>query len=458
MPPFDVPEGDLFGVHNLPYGVFSLTGDGGAGDRGDGTGDDGPDGTGPGGRPPGVRSTGVRTPGARSTGAQSLEVRSPGVRSVGVRFGDHVLDAGAAARALGSPYDSLLDRPTLGPLLAAGRTAWSDVRRALTAWLTVPAHREVVAPLLYPLSSVRLHLPFEVADYVDFYSSENHARTVGRIFRPDAPDSLPPNWKHLPIGYHGRAGTVVVSDTDVVRPCGQRKSPADPAPVFGPTTRLDIEAEVGFVVGVPSPLGHPVPQSAFRDHVFGLCLLNDWSARDIQSWEYVPLGPFLGKSFATSVSAWITPLDALEDARTAPPERTHPPLPYLDDRDEEPAGYDLRLSVAVNGHVVSEPPFATMYWTAAQQLAHLTVNGASLRTGDLYASGTVSGPGERERGSLLELTWNGRDPLPLPDGERTFLEDGDVVTLTGWAPGPDGLRVGLGDVTGTVVHRAAQGR
>ncbi|MFF1304975.1 fumarylacetoacetase [Streptomyces sp. NPDC058307] len=401
--PFDVPEGDPFGPHNLPYGVFSPAG--------------------------------------------SAD------RTVGVRLGDHVLDAGAAAAALGSPYVSLLARPSLGALLAAGRTAWSDVRRALTAWVTVPAHQEAIAAFFHPLSSVDLHLPFEVADYVDFYASENHARNVGRIFRPDAADSLTPNWKHLPIGYHGRAGTVVVSGTDVVRPSGQRKAPADEAPVFGPSVRLDIEAEVGFVVGTPSELGRPVGLGDFREHVFGLCLLNDWSARDVQAWEYVPLGPFLGKSFATSVSAWITPLDALEEARVAPPERTHELLPYLDDTasDVEPGGYDLRISVAINGHVVSEPPFSTMYWTAAQQLAHMTVNGASLRTGDLYGSGTVSGPSADQRGSLLELTWNGQDALELPDGKRTFLEDGDVVTLSAWAPGPGGVRVGLGDVVGRVV-------
>ncbi|GHA55057.1 fumarylacetoacetase [Streptomyces tauricus] len=420
MPPFDVPEGDPFGPHNLPYGVFSLNGS--------------PDGS--------------------SGGTSGGSAR----RSVGVRLGDHVLDAGAAAVELGSPYAALLARPTLNPLLAAGRTAWSDVRRALTAWVTVPAHRETVAPLIHPLSEVTLHLPFEVADYVDFYASENHARNVGQIFRPDAEDSLTPNWKHLPIGYHGRSGTVVVSGTDVVRPAGQRKAPADPAPVFGPSVRLDIEAEVGFVVGTPSPMGTPVPLGDFRDHVFGLCLLNDWSARDLQAWEYVPLGPFLGKSFATSVSAWITPLDALEDARVAPPARTHPLLPYLDDTSEDasedPGGYDLRISVAVNGHVVSEPPFSTMYWTAAQQLAHMTVNGASLRTGDLYGSGTVSGAADGERGSLLELTWNGRDAIELPTGKRTFLEDGDVVTLTAWAPGPHGTRVGLGEVTGRITPSA----
>ncbi len=424
MPPFDVPEGDPFGPHNLPYGVFSLNSS--------------PDGSSGG------------TSGSSSGGSAR--------RSVGVRLGDHVLDAGATAVELGSPYAALLARPTLNPLLAAGRTAWSDVRRALTAWVTVPAHRETVAPLIHPLSEVTLHLPFEVADYVDFYASENHARNVGQIFRPDAEDSLTPNWKHLPIGYHGRSGTVVVSGTDVVRPAGQRKAPADPAPVFGPSVRLDIEAEVGFVVGTPSPMGTPVPLGDFRDHVFGLCLLNDWSARDLQAWEYVPLGPFLGKSFATSVSAWITPLDALEDARVAPPARTHPLLPYLDDTSEDasedPGGYDLRISVAVNGHVVSEPPFSTMYWTAAQQLAHMTVNGASLRTGDLYGSGTVSGAADGERGSLLELTWNGRDAIELPTGKRTFLEDGDVVTLTAWAPGPHGTRVGLGEVTGRVVPTA----
>ncbi|MFJ8112577.1 fumarylacetoacetase [Streptomyces sp. NPDC096132] len=401
MPPFDFPEGDPFGPHNLPYGVFSLSG--------------------------------------------SAE------RTVGVRLGDHVLDAGAAARALGSPHAPLLARPTLNPLLAAGPTTWSEVRRTLTEGVTGPAHRAALEPLFHPLSAVTLHLPFEVADYVDFYASENHARNVGQIFRPDAADSLTPNWKHLPIGYHGRSGTVVVSGTDVVRPSGQRKGPADPAPVFGPSVRLDIEAEVGFVVGVPSVMGEPVDAGAFRDHVFGLCLLNDWSARDLQAWEYVPLGPFLGKSFATSVSAWITPLEALEEARVAPPRRTHPLLPYLDDADREPAGYDLRISIAINGHVVSEPPFSTMYWTAAQQLAHMTVNGASLRTGDLYGSGTVSGPAEQQRGSLLELTWNGRDALELPEGKRTFLEDGDEVTLSAWAPGPGGLRVGLGEVSGRIV-------
>ncbi|MDN3295549.1 fumarylacetoacetase [Streptomyces ficellus] len=404
--PLDLAEGDPFGPHNLPYGVFT-------------TADE------------------------------------PGRRRLGVRIGDHVLDAGAAAHALGSPYATLLAQPSLNALLAAGRTAWRDVRRALTAWVTVPAHRPDIEPLLHPLSDVTLHLPYEVADYVDFYASEHHATNVGKIFRPDG-EPLTPNWKHLPIGYHGRSGTVVVSGTEVTRPAGQRKTPADAAPLFGPSLKLDIEAEVGFLVGAPSELGRPVPLASFRDHVFGLTLLNDWSARDIQAWEYVPLGPFLGKSFATSVSAWVTPLEALDAARVAPPARDLPLLPYLDDGDdEEPGGFDLHITVRINGEVVSEPPFASMYWTAAQQLAHMTVNGASLRTGDLFGSGTVSGPEVHQRGSLLELTWNGQEPLELSTGKRTFLEDGDEVTLTAWAPGPDGTKVALGEVTGRIAPARA---
>ncbi|MGP3985697.1 fumarylacetoacetase [Streptomyces sp. 3N207] len=375
----------------------------------------------------------------------------PGHRRLGVRFGDDVLDLGSAAATFGSAHADVLRAPSLNPLLAAGRPVWQEVRSQLHGWLTDDAHRETTARHLLPLSGVQLHLPFEVADYVDFYASEHHATNVGRIFRPDG-DALTPNWKHLPIGYHGRAGTVVVSGTPVVRPQGQRKPPKEPLPVFGPSQRLDIEAEVGFVVGTPSELGRPVGLAGFRDHVFGVTLLNDWSARDLQAWEYVPLGPFLGKSFATSVSPWVTPLEALDAARVAPPQRDFPLLPYLDDSAEgiEPGGFDLRITVELNGHVIAEPPFAAMYWTAAQQLAHLTVNGASLRTGDLYASGTVSGPEHRQRGSLLELTWGGREPLALPEGERAFLADGDEVTLTAWAPGPGGGRVGLGEVRGRV--------
>ncbi|MGY1682552.1 fumarylacetoacetase [Geodermatophilus sp. SYSU D01176] len=301
---------------------------------------------------------------------------------------------------------------------------------------------------MVPRSEVTLHLPVEVADYVDFYSSRHHAENLGRMFRPDS-EPLTPNWKHLPIGYHGRAGTVQVSGTPVVRPSGQRKAPTDDAPTFGPSQRLDIEAEVGFVVGVGSDLGTRVPLAAFPEHVFGVCLVNDWSARDLQAWEYVPLGPFLGKSFLTSVSPWVVPLAALEAARVAP-ERDVPLLPYLDDTGQ-PWGLDLALEVRLNGELVSCPPFGLMYWTPAQQLAHMTVNGASLRTGDLFASGTVSGPAKDQRGSFIELSWGGQEPLTLPDGStRTFLEDGDVVTITATAPGAHGGRIVLGEVTGRI--------
>ncbi|MGY1821012.1 fumarylacetoacetase [Geodermatophilus sp. SYSU D00079] len=388
----DLPPGTGFGVHALPYGVFSTPG------------------------------TAPRT---------------------GVAIGEHVLDLAAATGDDGHATGSL------NAFMARGPRAWADLRAQLTDWFTAAAHRARVEPHLVPRSEVTLHLPVEVADYVDFYSSRHHAENLGRMFRPDSPP-LTPNWQHLPIGYHGRAGTVAVSGTPVVRPNGQRKAPTDAAPTFGPSQRLDIEAEVGFVVGTPSDLGRPVPLTAVADHVFGVCLVNDWSARDLQAWEYVPLGPFLGKSFLTSVSPWVVPLAALEAARVAAPARDVPLLPYLDDSGC-PWGLDLTLEVRLNGQLVSCPPFDLMYWTPAQQLAHMTVNGASLRTGDLYASGTVSGPDPDQRGSFIELSWGGTEPLTLADGTtRTFLEDGDEVTITATAPGPDGTRIGFGEVSGRI--------
>jgi len=366
-------------------------------------------------------------------------------RRVVTRVGDRVLDLTAAFA--GQEDGGLFEAGTLDGLLAAGSAVWDRTRARLVSWLSDPGQRARIEPLLLPADTVGLRLPFTVADYVDFYASEQHATNVGRIFRPDSAP-LTPNWRHLPIGYHGRAGTVVVSGTDVTRPRGQYL--AGDAIEFGPSRRLDIEAEVGFVVGTPSPPGQPVPAGAFRDHVFGVCLVNDWSARDIQAWEYVPLGPFLGKSFATSVSAWITPLAALESAWVIPPEQSPRPPDYLREPRER-GGLDLALEVRINGQLVSRPPYAQMYWTPAQMLAHLTVNGARLRSGDLYASGTVSGPGRDERGSLLELTWAGAEPLRLADGTtRAFLQDGDTVTITATAPGPHG-RLGLGEVTGRVV-------
>src|SRR6185436_1475894 len=296
----------------------------------------------------------------------------------------------------------------------------------------------------HPVRDVRMHIPFAVADYVDFYSSLEHATNLGRLFRPDS-DPLLPNWRHLPVGYHGRAGTVVVSGTPIVRPCGQSRSPGDEAPRFGPSRRLDIELELGFVVGVGSTLAEPVPASAFRDHVFGVVLVNDWSARDIQAWEYQPLGPFLGKSFATSIGAWVTPLALLEDRFVPAPVQDPEPLPYL--RTEGDWALDVELEVEVGGTVVSRTNTRGLYWTMPQQLAHATVNGASVTTGDLFASGTISGPEQGSEGSLIELTRNGEHPIGLADGStRTFLEDDDEVVLRGRAGA-----IELAEVRGTIL-------
>ena len=362
----------------------------------------------------------------------------------GVRIGDSVLDLSRVS----VPHGADFAHPSLNAFMARGPAAWAAVRERVTHLLSEPSFRDSVQAHLLPLGEVTLALPWEVADYVDFYSSEHHARNVGAIFRPDSPD-LPPSWKHLPIGYHGRAGTVVVSGTPVVRPCGQRKPAGADRPDYGPSQRLDIEAEVGFVVGVPSEQGSRVAADGFAAHVFGVVLLNDWSARDIQAWEYVPLGPFLGKSFATSVSAWVTPLAALAAARVTPPLQDPTPLPYLADPD--PWSLALAIEVELGGEIVSRPPFASTYWTPGQQLAHLTVNGASLRTGDLFASGTVSGPTREERGSFLELSWGGREPFTLPSGRvATFLEDGDTVVLRATAAALDGSRLTLAEVAGTI--------
>jgi fumarylacetoacetase len=393
-----IPEGSLFGLDNLPYGVFSV-----------------------GGEP------------AR----------------VGVRVGDSVIDLAAA---LG---DAVFAEPSLNPFMATGPANWATARARITELIaggSLPdgsvSGGSVLGGSVRPLDDVELRLPFEVADYVDFYTSQAHASNVGRLFRPDSPDPLPPNWKHLPVGYHGRAGTVVVSGTDIVRPCGQRKDPGDPSPVFGPSIRLDIEAELGFVVGVGSPLGEPVATADFAERVFGVVLVNDWSARDLQAWEYVPLGPHLGKSFATSVSAWVTPLAALAAARVPLPGQHPPVLAYL--REAQDWGLDIDLAIEWNGGVVSRPPYASMYWSPAQMLAHLTVNGASTRTGDLFASGTISGDAKEQRGAFLELTWGGAEPITVDGQARSFLVDGDAVTITATAPGPAGGRIALGEVAGVV--------
>jgi fumarylacetoacetase len=359
-----------------------------------------------------------------------------GPRRGGWRIGDAVLDLTAAG--LGDVFAA----PDLNGFFALGRPAWENVIA------TVGEHVEAGGGPRLPLVEVELHLPFAVADYVDFYSSLEHATNLGRLFRPDA-EPLLPNWRHLPVGYHGRAGTVVVSGTPVVRPCGQSRPPDAERPEYGPSRRLDFELELGFVVGVPSRLGEPVSIDAFADHVFGVVLVNDWSARDIQAWEYQPLGPFLGKSFATSVSAWVTPLQLLAGQRVEPPPHDPPPLPYLDGGRDW--ALDLELEIELDSTVISRTNARDLYWTMPQQLAHATSNGASVRTGDLMASGTISGSGRGTEGSLIELTRNGAEPLTLANGStRAFLEDGDEVVLRGRAGA-----VELGEVRGRVLPTAA---
>jgi fumarylacetoacetase len=379
-------DASLFGLDNLPYGVFSPAG---------------------------------------------------GAPRVGVRHGDSVVDLSALLD------DPVFATPSLNAFMAQGRARWTQVREQLTGLLAA----DVPDAAVHAVGDVQLHLPFEVADYVDFYASEHHASNLGRLFRPDS-EPLMPNWKHLPVGYHGRAGTVIVSGTDVVRPCGQRKAPDEATPTYGPSRRLDIEAELGFVVGVGSEPGDRIGVDEFADRVFGAVLVNDWSARDLQAWEYVPLGPHLGKSFATSISPWVVPLAALEAARVPLPGQDPQPLPYL--RASEDWGLDIDLVVEWNGEEVSRPPYREMYWSPAQMLAHMTVNGASARTGDLFASGTISGPEKHQRGAFIELTWGGREPVTVKGEERTFLQDGDRVSISATAPGTGGGRIGFGEVTGTI--------
>jgi fumarylacetoacetase len=357
-----------------------------------------------------------------------------------VRLHDEAIELAALAGDLGVDA-ALADAPNLDRLLAAPPSSWADLREALRARLAEDVPRNARIPLAGAIAC----LPFSVADYVDFYSSLEHATNLGRMFRPGA-EPLLPNWRHVPIGYHGRSSTVVVSGTPVRRPAGQLPRPD--GPVFAPTERLDIELELGFVTGGPptSP-GEPLPIERAADRIFGFVLVNDWSARDIQRWEYVPLGPFLGKSFATSISAWVVPREALEPSRVAGPEQQPPPLPYL--RHAEPWGLDIALEVELNGETISRTNAAGLYWSVVQQLAHAASNGAVVRPGDLYASGTISGPVSGSEGSLIELTRNGERPLAVAGAERTFLLDGDRVVLRGRAGD-----VALGEVAGEITPAA----
>jgi fumarylacetoacetase len=404
-----VPEGSDFPIQNLPYGVVSTRD-----------------------RPP----------------------------RVGVAVGEHVLDLAETIREglleIGGLPPGVFEAPSLNPLLALGPEVWRPLRARLAELLSEesPAADLLGERALVPMSTATLHLPIEVGDYVDFYSSLEHATNLGKMLRPDA-EPLLPNWRHLPVGYHGRSATVVVSGTPIRRPSGQAIAEGPP-PTWGPSTMLDFELEVGFVTGPGNRLGEPIPIDRAADHLFGLVLVNDWSARDLQRWEYQPLGPFLGKSFATSISPWVVTLDALAPFRVAPPQQDPGPLPYL--RTDEPWGLDVSLEVGLGSASTEEPAVISrtsmrhLYWTIAQQLAHATSNGAVVRPGDLFASGTISGRSPGSLGSLIELTWRGERPLELPDGSsRTFLEDGDTVVLRGRAEAPGRPGIGFGEVRGEIL-------
>jgi fumarylacetoacetase len=384
---------------------------------------------------------------------------------IGVAIGHEVLDLSVLADSGLLTGDNLgsgdaLRQSALNDFMALGRGAWSETRGRLTRLLSAdePTLRDDAGTreaAFHPQARVEMMLPAAIGDYTDFYSSREHATNVGVMFRgPD--NALQPNWLHLPVGYHGRSSSVVVSGTPVPRPMGQTKADDADRPSYGPSRLMDFELEMGFFVGPGNPLGEPIPIEKATEHIFGMVLVNDWSARDIQKWEYVPLGPFLGKNFATSISPWVVTMDALEPYRCAGPTQDDPePLEYL--RNPGGCAYDIQLEVKLQSQKMTQPTtiatsnFKYMYWSICQQLAHHTVNGCNTRPGDLYGSGTISGPEKHERGSMLELSWRGTEVVELPNGEeRKFLADGDTVTMTGWCE-RDGVRVGFGEVTGTLL-------
>lgn len=348
---------------------------------------------------------------------------------------------------------------SLNYFMSLGKGVWHEARMKLQEILSHdnPVLRDneaLRARVLIPRDDVDLVLPVQIGDYTDFYSSEQHAFNVGKIFRGEE-NALMPNWKHLPVGYHGRASSVIISGTDVYRPKGQILPKDADAPVFEPCKLLDFELEMGFFSGPGNELGEPIPVGEAEDHIFGLALVNDWSARDIQKWEYQPLGPFLAKNFATSISPWIVPLEALEPFRIDCPEQDPKPLEYL--QQKQRSTFDIQLEVYLHNKDLEEPfkicttNFKNLYWTMPQQLAHHTITGCNVQPGDLYASGTISGRSEESFGSLLELTWKGTNPIQLPNGdERKFLEDGDEVIMAGFAQGDD-YRVGFGKVRGMIL-------
>jgi fumarylacetoacetase len=381
---------------------------------------------------------------------------------VGVAIGGYVLDLSVLESEglidLGSAKN-LFAQGTLNAFMALGPKVWSQTRTRISQLLQrdnaeLRDNAALRKRALLPRDQVTLHLPLEVKGFTDFYSSKEHATNVGTMFR-DKTNPLLPNWLHIPIGYNGRASTVVVSGTKVKRPHGQSKPPSAELPTFGPCKRLDFELEIGVVIGQPSAMGEMLTEAQAEAMIFGFVLLNDWSARDIQQWEYVPLGPFLAKAFATSISPWIVTREALEPFRLHGPTQDPMPLPYLQQR--QPNNYDMELDVALRAPGMAAPAsicttnFKYMYWSSVQQLVHHASSGCAMNVGDLLGSGTISGPEKHQRGSLLEISWNGTEPVELPGGtKRSFLEDGDSLSFHGWCQG-NGYRVGFGEVEGTIV-------
>lgn len=410
----DIPPESHFSIQNLPYGIFSP--------------------------------------------------KSGGEPRVGVAIGDNVIDLsvleeeGIFERTL-LGKDRVFSAASLNPFMKKGRGIWKEIRVVIQEILSdvcpvLKDNEALLDSVMYRFDEVNMHLPVEIGDYTDFYSSKEHATNVGIMFRGKE-NALMPNWLHLPVAYHGRASSIILSGTGIYRPKGQTKTDAEEKPAFGPCKQLDFELEMGYFIGPGSKLGEPIPVNKSYNHIFGMVLVNDWSARDIQRWEYVPLGPFLAKNFATSISPWVVTMEALEPFKTISPVQEPEPLPYL--RSEGDWGFDIKLDVFIQTEKqkvpvkISGSNFKFMYWNILQQLAHHTVTGCNMNTGDLLASGTISGPTPDSYGSLLELGWKGEKPIKLPSGEeRKFLLDGDTITISGYCQG-DGYRVGFGDVTGKIL-------
>ncbi|SFS68340.1 fumarylacetoacetase [Paenibacillus sp. BC26] len=397
-------------------------------------------------------------------------LRHPGcMPRIGVAIGDYVLDLEVLDKAGCFDHSrvsgkGVFAQSSLNAFMAMGRDVWREVRSIISRLLdsnepTLRDNFPLRSTAFYRQRDVEMLLPAEIGDYTDFYASKTHAVNVGTLFRGKE-QALMPNWLHLPVGYHGRASSIVISGTNVRRPCGQIKPQDSAVPTFGPSIQLDFELEMGWLIGTGNKLGEPIPIGEAEQHLFGLVLVNDWSARDIQAWEYQPLGPFLGKNFATSISPWVVPIEAIAPFRVPAATLQEPnPLPYLQHRTM--SSFDIQLEVywqqATNAsrERITASNYSNLYWTIEQQVAHHTVGGCNLRPGDLLASGTISGPAKDSRGCMLELTWRGTEPLRLNNDQekRTWLADGDRITMTGWCQG-DGYKIGFGEVTGMVLPAA----